>query len=70
MAIRTPQNPFVRSGIRLAAGMVIVDFICVVILDNGPGALMASFAVMILLFFLDFEGEHASVSPRMVPHHW
>ena len=56
MAIRTPQNPFVRSGIRLAAGMVIVDFICVVILDNGPGALMASFAVMILLFFLDFEG--------------
>ncbi|MFM8155811.1 MAG: FUSC family protein [Actinomycetes bacterium] len=56
MVIRTPQNPFVRSGIRLAAGMVIVDFICVVILDNGPGALMASFAVMILLFFLDFEG--------------
>ena len=56
MAIRTPQNPFVRSGIRLATGMVVVDLICVFVLDNGPGALMASFAVMILLFFLDFEG--------------
>lgn len=56
MAFRTPQNPFVRSGIRLAIGMVVVDLICVFVLDNGPGALMASFAVMILLFFLDFEG--------------
>ena len=36
--------------------MVVVDLICVLVLDNGPGALMASFAVMILLFFLDFEG--------------
>lgn len=56
MAIRTPQNPFVRSGIRLAIGMVVVDLICVFVLDNGPSALMASFAVMILLYFLDFEG--------------
>jgi hypothetical protein len=36
--------------------MVVVDLICVFVLDNGPSALMASFAVMILLFFLDFEG--------------
>ena len=56
MKIRTPQNPFVRSGIRLAIGMTTVDLICVFVLDNGPAALMASFAVMILLFFLDFEG--------------
>ena len=56
MKIRTPQNPFVRSGIRLAIGMTTVDLICVFVLDNGPAAHMASNAVMILLFFLDFEG--------------
>ncbi len=56
MAIHSPQNPFVRSGIRLAIGMVVVDLICVLVLHNRPSALMASFAVMILLFFLDFEG--------------
>lgn len=56
MSLRVPQNAFVRSGIRLAVGMLVVDLICVLVLHNGPSALMASFAVMILLYFLDFEG--------------
>ena len=56
MALRTPQNPFVRSGIRLAAGMLITDSICLYLFDDNATCLFASFATLILLYFLDFEG--------------
>jgi len=57
MSIRTPQNPFVRSGIRVAVGMFIADLISVVVLDNDAATLFTSFAVLIMLYFLDFEGN-------------
>lgn len=57
MALRTPQNPFVRSGIRVAIGMLIADLICAYVLDNDAATLFTSFAVMIMLYFLDFEGS-------------
>ena len=57
MAIRTPQNPFVRSGIRVAVGVVIADSIALLVLKDGPPAFFASFATLILLYFLDFEGD-------------
>jgi len=50
------HNPFIRSGIRLAVAMLVTDAICVYVLDDGPATLFASFATMILLYFLDFEG--------------
>jgi uncharacterized membrane protein YccC len=54
--IRTPQNPFVRSGIRLAVGILVVDLICLYFFDDNAASLFASFACLILLYFLDFEG--------------
>ena len=56
MTLRLPHNPYVRSGIRLALGMLVTDSICVYVLDDGPATLFASFATLILLYFLDFEG--------------
>lgn len=56
MAVRTPQNPYVRSGIRLAVGMLATDAICLYVFDDNATCLFASFATLILLYFLDFEG--------------
>jgi hypothetical protein len=56
MAVRTPQNPFVRSGIRLAVGMLVTDAICLYLFQDNATCLFASFATLILLYFLDFEG--------------
>lgn len=59
MALPTPQNPFVRSGIRLSVAMVVADCICVLWFKDNPAALFTAFATLILLYFLDFEGGPA-----------
>lgn len=50
-------NEVMRSAIRFAAAMLIVDLVVLAVFRSGEALAMGSFAVIVLLYFLDYDGS-------------
>ena len=65
MLDRLIGSPSVRAGIRFAIGVALVDAVALAVFGSSNAALIASFAVAINLYFLDFDGD---VRERLTGH--
>lgn len=54
---RVLSNQFIRPALRFAIAMLIADGICIGLLHDDKAAPYCSFAVVVLLYFLDFDGR-------------
>lgn len=54
---RAFSDQFIRPAVRFAIAMLIADGICVGLLHDDKAAVYCSFAVVVLLYFLDFDGR-------------
>jgi len=50
-------NEVHRSAVRFAAAMLIVDLVVLAVFRSGEALAMGSFAVIVLLYFLDYDGS-------------
>ena len=51
------RAPSTRSGLRFAVTIVVVDLIALALFGETTAALIASLAVCVHLYFLDYEGD-------------